>query len=602
VIPVVVYGVKSSPDEKESVADQHRIVLEAIGREGGRELIAEPFGEANQSGYRKERGPQLEAALRAAVEAAKHQGEAELWVWHSSRLARGDGTKGKRSIQKVVADLLYEGVKVRSATDAEMVNPMLVGIASKVSNEYSANLSTWTRAGMERRRRRGAPLGALPFGYMVEKKIVDGRLVSTRVVDPDSAPVVEEIYRRIADGMSNGNVARWLNARGMRTRRGAPFVARNIRQMIENTAYDGQKAYPAIVDADLAQAARAALARLDPAAMQRRKGGRPTTEPYLLRGIAFCAGCGKPMYASGKYVRKGRRSYVCAHKVLGTGLCDRPPIRAELLEGHVLKHLKSFVGSVESWIGERLAERDCEAQGRRRQLDAEKAQLAALDRQREERMAELAEHGITSPLAFEVVERIDREREGQAHRIAEAEAILGEFSGSPDVDSMLDFYNELVDTIQGRVSQARSARELNETLSSILGGLWCELDPDSDYGRLLVQFELRVPAVQSFMGVPLAPELQSSRLWLPPARLDWDPLMEPPEWSQTGHFTTVSACCPYRLLAWARSWKIDTSWMLWLGAVEAISARCGNGATLPASSRHNSNGCSSRPPASVARS
>ena len=42
--------------------------------------------------------------------------------------------------------------------------------------------------------------------------------------------------------------------------------------------------------------------------------------------------------------------------------------------------------------------------------------------------------------------------------------------------------------------------------------------------------------------------------------------------------------------------------MLWLGAVEAISARFGSGATFPASSRHSSSGSSSRPPASVARS
>src|SRR4051794_25954544 len=101
-IPVVVYGVKSSPDEKESVKDQHRQVLAAVEKEGGRHVIAEPFGEANASGYRKERGPRLEAAMRAAVDAAADHGEAELWVFHSSRLARGDGTKGKRSVGLIV--------------------------------------------------------------------------------------------------------------------------------------------------------------------------------------------------------------------------------------------------------------------------------------------------------------------------------------------------------------------------------------------------------------------------------------------------------------------------------------------------------------------
>ena len=71
-MPSVIYGVKSSPDEKESVADQHRIVREAIGDD---DRIVGTFGEANQSGYRKERGPQLEAAMRAAIKAAAERGE-----------------------------------------------------------------------------------------------------------------------------------------------------------------------------------------------------------------------------------------------------------------------------------------------------------------------------------------------------------------------------------------------------------------------------------------------------------------------------------------------------------------------------------------------
>jgi hypothetical protein len=39
-IPAVEYGAKSSPDERESVADQLRIVREAIDREGGRRSSA----------------------------------------------------------------------------------------------------------------------------------------------------------------------------------------------------------------------------------------------------------------------------------------------------------------------------------------------------------------------------------------------------------------------------------------------------------------------------------------------------------------------------------------------------------------------------------
>src|SRR6516162_1894680 len=90
----VIYGVKSSPEEKESVKDQQRLCVEAIDREGDREVVG-TFGEQNQSGYWKERGPELEAARKLAIRVAAEDGAAELWVFHSSRLARGDGSKGR---------------------------------------------------------------------------------------------------------------------------------------------------------------------------------------------------------------------------------------------------------------------------------------------------------------------------------------------------------------------------------------------------------------------------------------------------------------------------------------------------------------------------
>ena len=56
-----------------------------------------------------------------------------------------------------------------------------------------------------------------------------------------------------------------------------------------------------------------------------------------------------------------------------------------------------------------------------------KAGLADLDDQREQRMAEIVRHGITSPVAFEVIERIDRDRDSRARRIEEADAMLSEW-------------------------------------------------------------------------------------------------------------------------------------------------------------------------------
>jgi hypothetical protein len=138
-----------------------------------------------------------------------------------------------------------------------------------------------------------------------------------------------------------------------------------------------------IVDSGVAKGARGELKRMDSAAVQRRKGGRPPSATFLLRGTLFCV-CGRPVYCD---TRHGRRTYVCAEVRHCTGLCTRPPIPAQLIEGHVLRHLDAFVGEdLESWIAERLATRSDEQVALERTLDERRRELSALERRREQRM------------------------------------------------------------------------------------------------------------------------------------------------------------------------------------------------------------------------
>src|ERR1019366_691321 len=80
--------------------------------------------------------------------------------------------------------------------------------------------------------------------------------------------------------------------------------------------------------------------------------------------------------------------------------------------------------------------------------------------------------------SLEAVEQIDRERERQQQRIAEAEAVVAELTGPPDMDAALDYYSQIVDVVQGRIHGAQGARELNAALASVVAGMWMQIERD----------------------------------------------------------------------------------------------------------------------------
>jgi hypothetical protein len=149
---------------------------------------------------------------------------------------------------------------------------------------------------------------------------------------------------------------------------------------------------------------------------------------YLLRGIAFYLDCGATLYTRRQ---AAGRMYICANVRTSTGLCSAAPIPATLIERHVLSHLHVFIGSVESWIAERVQERDVEQAEREAAVGRERARLADLDP--------------------------DRERAAQERVIDKASAVVSEWAGPPDTDAALDFYGRIVDLGEGRVRAARAA-------------------------------------------------------------------------------------------------------------------------------------------------
>ena len=128
----------------------------------------------------------------------------------------------------------------------------------------------------------------------------------------------------------------------------------------------------------------------------------------------------------------------------------------------------------------RVAERNTEHKTHEKALRREQAALSDLQVLRDKLLDKyerlVADGRGTAYLALEAVECKDAELDRQRQKVEATEALIAEWQPVPDVDQILDYYNDLVAAIRGRISGAGSVREVNAALSTIIAGIWLGYD------------------------------------------------------------------------------------------------------------------------------
>jgi site-specific DNA recombinase len=155
---------------------------------------------------------------------------------------------------------------------------------------------------------------------------------------------------------------REMNAAGVRTSKGKPWIASGLRNLLKTGRIAGVRehhgelvmkevmegeppkpvkaAWPAIVT--LAECKRLRALLSDP---NRRSLGRGTARSYLLTGFIHCGRktCGTPLVARPK--AGGLRCYMCAHDVRRPKACGQLTTRAEPVEELVTAQLFKMIDS-----------------------------------------------------------------------------------------------------------------------------------------------------------------------------------------------------------------------------------------------------------------
>jgi len=186
------------------------------------------------------------------------------------------------------------------------------------------------------------PSGPTPYGLGYN------RAVRTWSLNAETAPIVLEIYERVARGESCGAIANDFDRRGVPRVRGGRWIRERVWSIVRSTAYRGiwvadrrrklVVQVPRIVEDELWYAAQDALIRWG------RRGLRRTKHVYLLEGLATCSKCGARIgiaAASWTGRRKASRAtYVCAHRrrpPLGEERCELPHRPTEEIDARVWK-------------------------------------------------------------------------------------------------------------------------------------------------------------------------------------------------------------------------------------------------------------------------
>lgn len=326
-IPAVIYARYSSSNQREeSIAGQLRDCHAFADRQGYR-VIHEYTDSAMTA--TSDRRPSFQ---RMIADSKKHTFEVVI-VWKLDRFARD--RYDSAIYRKKLKD---NGVRLVSAMENINDSPegiILEGMLEAMAEYYSRNLAENVKRGTYDSALERKVIGTLPLGY---KKGDDGRFA----VDPDTAPIVQRIFREYLSGKPRMAIVNDLNAQGIRTAKGKPFAKNSLYSILRNEKYTGMYRFKDIVDPngippiiDI-QTFEEAQKKMNTKSFTKRRADIKA-DPYHLAGRLYCGLCGSPMTGESARSKTGRifKYYSCVSRKKHT--CEKERVQKDWIEGRVIR-------------------------------------------------------------------------------------------------------------------------------------------------------------------------------------------------------------------------------------------------------------------------
>ena len=321
----VIYARFSSHAQREESIEQQVACCQAYAQRKGLNVSGGVYADFAMSG-RTDKRPEFQRMM-ADAEAGKFD---YVICWKTSRMGRNMMealTNTYRLNQCGVACYYTEEDFSDDAAGRFAQRSMM-----NVNQFYVESMSEDIRRGIEYNASQCRVNGPVTWGY---KRGEDGKYA----VDPEKAPIVREIFRRVAQGELYMDIARDLNNRGIRTRGGGEWNKGSFHRMLKNEAYIGvykhgkyrtEGGVPPIIEREVWEEVQEIIS-------QPAKRGAGISGDFILTGLLFCGDCESAMVGISGTSRSGKQYhyYSCNRQRL-THECDRKPIPRDVLEETVL--------------------------------------------------------------------------------------------------------------------------------------------------------------------------------------------------------------------------------------------------------------------------
>lgn len=304
-----VYG-RQSLGKKKSIADQLKLGV-SVARERDWSLAPEHMFQDSTSASRfaskaRDDWPRVRSAVRS--------GEMDVLIlWESSR-----GDREPETWLNFLSDCRRSEVKIYVIENERLYDMSVIsdwealateGIKNAVESE---KISKRVRRGHAGSAEVGRPShGRAPYGYRRTYDPSNGELIGQEP-DPATAPIVRDIFTKIAEGYAINEVSRQTGLYPVKIRNIALNPAYIALRVYNGQTYPGT--WPRLVEPEVFYAVQRILS--DPARTT-TNGGR---QKWLLSGLACCGVCGTPLTATkGRWYRCALRGCV---RVVIVGLDD----------------------------------------------------------------------------------------------------------------------------------------------------------------------------------------------------------------------------------------------------------------------------------------